>query len=131
MRILGIDPGLGVTGYGLIETAASGALKVIEAGFVKTSSSSSIGERLRKIYLGIDGLIKEYSPGVIALEGLYSHYKHPTSVIMMGHARGMICLLAGMHKIRIVDYPSTKIKKSITGNGMASKLQVQRTVQSL
>ena len=131
LRVLGIDPGLAITGYGLIEDSQSGRLKVLEAGYIKTSPSSGIGNRLAKIYTGLEGLVKEARPAVIALEGLYSHYKHPTSVIMMGHARGIVCLLAGIQKIRLVNYPATKIKKAITGNGHASKTQVQRTVQGL
>ncbi len=131
MRILGIDPGLAITGYGLIEESRSGRLKVLEAGYIKTYPSSGLGERLNKIYKGLEGLIKENRPNVIALEELYSHYRHPASVIMMGHARGVVCLLAGIQKIRLVNYPSTKVKKSITGNGQASKFQVQRTIQSL
>ena len=131
IRVLGVDPGICITGYGVIEESNSGSFKVLEAGCIRTSLRSSLGERLKKIYSGLEGLIREYKPDVLALEGLYSHYKHPTSVIMMAHARGAIALAAGLSGVRLVSYPATKIKKSITGNGMASKSQVQRAIQGL
>lgn len=127
MRVLGIDPGIEITGYGLIEERG-GRLVVLEAGSIRTSRKSDVAERLKKIYCGIDGLIRELRPDVLALEKLYSHYKHPASVIMMGHARGVICLLAGLHSLVLVHYPATKIKKAVTGNGLAGKVQVRRMV---
>ena len=67
----------------------------------------------------------------MVLEKIYSHYRHPTTAILMGHARAVVCLVSGIHKIRLVNYPPTKIKKTITGNGHASKQQVQRMVQNI
>ncbi len=131
IRVLGIDPGLGITGYGVVEESERGGFRVLEAGCIRTSKTVDIGIRLKKIHAGVLGLIREYRPDVIALEGLYSHYKHPTSVIMMAHARGAVALAAGLCGIRLMSYPATKIKKSITGNGMASKFQVQRAIQGL
>ncbi len=130
-RALGIDPGLATTGYAVVEEAKDGAFRMLESGSITTSGRSSLGERLAKLYRGLDGIIREYSPHILALEKLYSHYKHPTTVIMMGHARGIACLLSGIHGIRLIDYASTTIKKAVTGNGHASKYQVQRMMQSL
>jgi len=129
MRILGVDPGLTSTGYGVIETK-DGPIKLLEAGFIKTSPREPISERLLKIFNGLDALIREYKPSVMVLEKVYSHYKHPTTAILMGHARGVICVLCGIHNVRLVNYGSTRIKKSISGHGRASKEQVQRLVQS-
>jgi len=128
MRILGIDPGLDTTGYGIIEGSN---FKVIEAGVIKTESRTPIQTRLHKIYASLSAIINEYKPGVLVLEKIYSHYQHPTTAILMGHARGAVCLACGIHNIKLVNYPSTRIKKAITGNGQASKHQVQRMVQSL
>ena len=128
MRILGIDPGLGTTGYGLIE---GDSFKVLEAGIIKTRARTPIQERIEKIFDEISGIIEEYKPGVLVLEKIYSHYKHPTTAILMGHARAMACLVCGKFNIKLVNYPSTRIKKVITGNGHASKTQVQRMVQDL
>ena len=128
MRILGIDPGLGTTGYGIIEDKA---FKLIEAGIIKTVPNTPIQERISKIFDFISGLIEEHKPGVLVLEKIYSHYKHPTTAILMGHARAMACLVCGKFDVRLVNYPSTRIKKAITGNGHASKQQVQRMVQNI
>jgi crossover junction endodeoxyribonuclease RuvC len=128
MRILGIDPGLGTTGYGVIDGET---FKVIEAGVIRTRSKTPVQERIKKIFDEISGIIEEHQPGVLVLEKIYSHYKHPTTAILMGHARAMACLVCGTFDIKLVNYPSTRIKKVITGNGHASKLQVQRMVQDL
>ena len=128
MRILGIDPGLNTTGYGIIEDKS---FRLIEAGIIKTRVNTPIQDRINKIFEEISGLIEEYKPEVLVLEKIYSHYRHPTTAILMGHARAMACLVCGRFNVRLVNYPSTKIKKVVTGNGHASKLQVQRMVQNL
>ena len=118
MRILGIDPGLGTTGYGIIDDRN---FHVVEAGIIKTESRTSIQARLKKIFDALSDIIKEHEPGVLVLEKIYSHYNHPTTAILMGHARGAVCLACGIHKIKLINYPSTRIKKVVTGNGHASK----------
>ncbi len=128
MRILGIDPGLGTTGYGIIEERT---FKLIEAGTIKTQANTPIQSRLKKIFDSLTEIIEEHEPGVLVLEKIYSHYRHPTTAILMGHARAVVCLVSGIHRIRLVNYPPTKIKKTITGNGHASKEQVQRMVQNI
>ncbi len=128
MRILGIDPGLGTTGYGIIEERT---FKLVEAGTIKTLANTPIQSRLKKIFDSLTEIIKEHEPGVLVLEKIYSHYRHPTTAILMGHARAAACLASGVSEIRLVNYPPTKIKKTITGNGHASKEQVQRMVQNI
>lgn len=130
MRILGIDPGLCITGYGLIEVGPKG-IKLIEAGVVRTSSKEKVEARIEKIYEGIKGLVKESKPDVLVLEQLYSHYRHPTTAILMGHARGAICLLAKQAGAELVGYSATRVKKAVTGAGHASKYQMQRMIQNL
>jgi crossover junction endodeoxyribonuclease RuvC len=128
MRILGIDPGLGTTGYGIID---GDNFKVIEAGIIRTRSGSPVQERIKKIFDEISCIIEEHRPGVLVLEKIYSHYKHPATAILMAHARAMACLVCGKFNVELVNYPSTRIKKVITGNGHASKIQVQRMVRDL
>ena len=128
MRILGIDPGLGITGYGVIEDRT---FTLVEAGIIRTQTNTPIQDRVRKIFDEISGIIMEHKPNVLVLEKIYSHYKHPTTAILMGHARAMACLVCGRFNIRLVNYPSTRRKKVITGNGRASKSQVQRMVQDM
>jgi len=130
MRILGIDPGLGITGYGAIE-AESQSFKLLEAGVIRTSGKEDIGTRILKIYEGVKGLIEEFRPQALVLEKLYSHYKHPTTAILMGHTRGAICLLAKQYGIALVGYSATRVKKAVTGIGHASKYQMQRMIQDL
>jgi crossover junction endodeoxyribonuclease RuvC len=131
MKILGIDPGLNITGYGLIEVHPQSKIKVIEAGVIRTSAKISISERLKKIYNSMRAIVQEFKPEILVLEKLYSHHKHPTTSILMSHARGVICLLCGVNNIKLINYPSTRIKKAIAGNGHASKLQIQKMVTEL
>ena len=131
MIILGIDPGLAVTGYGAIEAKRGKGARLKEAGLIKTKAKDNIAERLRNIHSNLSDIIKEYKPEVIVLEKLYSHYKHPATSILMGHARGVICLAAGISEVKLVNYPSTRIKKAITGSGHATKSQMQDMVRSL
>lgn len=130
MRILGIDPGLDTTGYGIIDDGLKG-LKLIEAGFIHTSPKEPIHKRITRVYRGVTELINKYKPNTLVLEQLYSHYKHPTTAILMGHSRGVVCLTAGESQIPLISYPAKRIKKAVTGNGNASKEQVQRMVQSI
>jgi crossover junction endodeoxyribonuclease RuvC len=129
MRVLGIDPGLQVTGYGLL-SARGARVRVVEAGVVRTEQRQPLAERLRRLHDLARGVIADLAPDAIAVEELYSHYKHPVTAILMGHARGVIFLAAGEAGVPVVSYGATRIKKSLTGEGRASKEQVQRMVQS-
>ena len=129
MRILGVDPGLRVTGYGVIDVSAAGELTLVEAGMVRTKETEGIAERLRKIHDALDEVVEELKPGLLAIEKLYAHYEHPATAILMGHARGVVCLVAGRHGVKLVNLASTHVKKSVTGKGHAAKAQVQRMVQ--
>ena len=131
MKILGIDPGLIKTGYGLIDVESPDCMKMIEAGVIRTSSEEGISSRVKNIYNNIDSIIKEHRPSVLVLEKLYAHYKHPATSILMGHARGVVCLACGHNNVKLVNYPATRIKKCVTGNGRAGKHQVQSMVKSL
>jgi crossover junction endodeoxyribonuclease RuvC len=127
-RILGIDPGLNVTGYGVLETAGGG-LRLCEAGIVESKARDSLPSRLAAIYHGVAEVIGGLGPKVMALEELYSHYQRPRTAILMGHARGVICLAAAQAGIPVVHYSATQVKKILTGSGRASKGQVQRAIQ--
>jgi crossover junction endodeoxyribonuclease RuvC len=124
MRILGIDPGLGITGYGLVET--KGRLhKLVEAGIIRSSSREALAARLSKIYNGIRGIIREFRPDVLVVEELYSHYKHPKTAILMGHVRGVVYLAANESGLPLTGYSATRVKKSIIGYGNASKERIK------
>lgn len=128
MRILGIDPGLNTTGYGVIEFAARQP-RLIEAGVVRGNACGTLGERVREIHDGVADVIALFKPAVLAIEELYTHYDRPTTAILMGHARGVIVLAAAQAGIELVSYPATQIKKTITGNGHAAKWQMQEAIR--
>ena len=130
MRILGIDPGLDITGYGVIEEA-SGNPAVLEAGVIRTSHKRPLKDRLNSIYSQLTDLIKTTKPNVSVVEKLYSHYKHPMTAILMGHARGVILLCCNQNNVDVIDYPAKTAKRAITGNGNASKVQVQLVVNKV
>jgi len=130
MRILGIDPGLQVCGYACLQTDGD-AQKLIEAGVFRTSRSSSIEAKLNQVAEDMDTLLEKFGPETVAVEELYSHYTHPRTAILMGHARGVILQRCAQAAIEVRSFSATRIKKSLTGNGRASKEQVQRTIQTI
>jgi crossover junction endodeoxyribonuclease RuvC len=130
-RILGIDPGLQVTGYAVLEVGTHGP-RVCEAGVIRSAAgraATDMAQRVRVVYDGIVEVIEQFHPQVEVVEQLYAHYEHPRTAILMAHARGVLFLAAAEHGVPVVSYNATRIKKTITGNGRASKEQVQRTVQ--
>jgi crossover junction endodeoxyribonuclease RuvC len=130
-RLLGIDPGLQLTGYAVVEARASAPF-VCEAGVIRSAENRAkpdIAVRLDTIHRGLDEICQQFEPVVMAVEQLYAHYKHPRTAILMGHARGVILLAAAQRGLPVVSYSATRIKKTITGNGHASKEQIQRTIQ--
>lgn len=129
MKILGIDPALTITGYGVIE-ARNNSLNLIEAGIIATSSKEKLPKRLDKIYRAITKLITDTRPDCLVLEKLYAHYRHPTTAFILGQARGVICLACETKNIPLIEYAATRVKKAIVGKGLASKFQVQRMVAS-
>jgi crossover junction endodeoxyribonuclease RuvC len=123
MLVLGVDPGLNITGYALV--ALNGLSPVlVEAGELRSKASHTLEQRLSELYRGFDELLCEFTPDVVSVEELYAHYQHPRTAVIMGHARGVFFLAAGMHGIPVFSYGATRIKKSLTGSGHASKEQV-------
>ena len=130
MRILGIDPGLQVCGYACLEMDAENE-KLIEAGVVSTDNRQPIEEKLNRIAQDTESLLENFKPDIVAVEELYSHYAHPKTAILMGHARGVILQRCAQAAIEVRSFSATRIKKSITGNGRAPKEQVQKTIQTI
>jgi crossover junction endodeoxyribonuclease RuvC len=129
-RILGIDPGLDTTGYGVVECRDTD-VRLVEAGVIRPArrSGDSLPARLRTLYEGVREVIREFEPQALCLEEVYSHASFPRTSILMGHARGIICLVAELEDIPVIDLPAKRIKKALTGNGNATKAQVQRAIQ--
>ncbi len=130
-RILGIDPGLNITGYAAIEAGEQGP-RVLEAGVIRGAegrSKADLAARLHILYEGIVEVLEQFRPAAMAVEQLYAHYDHPRTAILMAHARGVLLLAGGERRIPIHSYAATRIKKTITGSGRAGKEQVQRVMQ--
>jgi crossover junction endodeoxyribonuclease RuvC len=127
MRVLGVDPGLAATGYGLVEYC-SGRISVIEGGVIRSSEGDPLVTRVGEIFTGMTDLLREFRPDVLSMEELYSHYKHPRTAIIMGHARGAVLVAAHQEKVPVCHYAATMVKMALTGNGRANKGQVRQTI---
>ena len=130
-RILGIDPGLQITGYAVLESRA-GTPRICEAGIVRGAEgreTTDMAQRVRHLYDGIVEVLEQFKPGVVVIEQLFAHYEHPRTAILMAHARGVMFLAAAQRDLPVVSYNATRVKKTITGSGRATKEQVQRTIQ--
>jgi len=128
-RILGIDPGLRVTGYGVIEYRPLRPI-LCEAGVIRSEDGkdASLEARILSIHKELGEILDQFTPASMAVEQLYSHYAHPRTAILMGHARGVIFLAAAQRNLPVFSYSATRVKKIVTGNGRAGKEQVQRTI---
>jgi len=127
MRILGVDPGLQITGYGLIE-AQGAAVRLIEGGVIRPDSDLTLERRLLTLHESIGNIMGEFQPDAVVVEELYAKYAHPRTAILMGHARGTILLAAGQRSIPFCGYEASLVKRALTGNGNATKTQVARMV---
>jgi crossover junction endodeoxyribonuclease RuvC len=128
-RVVGIDPGLNVTGYAVVEPSARGPL-VVEAGVIRARGERATMERrLTLIHQGIVEVLEAFSPAAMALEQLHSHIKHPRTAIIMAHARGVIVLGAAQRGIPVTGYSASRIKKTLTGSGKAPKEQMQHAIR--
>jgi crossover junction endodeoxyribonuclease RuvC len=130
MRILGLDPGLRLTGYGLIETTGR-RMSLVEAGLIRTNPRKSLSERLHELHLGMVEVLAESRPQAIALEDLFSHPRFPRTAIVMGHVCGVICLAAAQAGVPVMTIPPAAVKRAVVASGRAGKRQVQRMVRSL
>lgn len=130
MRILGIDPGLEITGYAVIEMKDS-ATSVLEAGVIRSNTKLRLENRLLQLATELRSVLDQLEPDVVSIEELYSHYAHPRTAIVMGHARGIAYLLAAQNGLPVYSYAATRIKKSLTGNGRATKQQMQQMVATV
>lgn len=127
MRILGIDPGLRTTGYGAIEWTP-GRARLIEAGIITPAVRAPLEQRLGDLHEELCAVIAAISPEVMVVEELWTAYKNPTTAVLMGHARGVICLAAHASGVRVRHLVHSQVKRVLTGSGAARKEQVKRMV---
>jgi crossover junction endodeoxyribonuclease RuvC len=129
-RVLGIDPGLNITGYGCVEFGR-GEPTIIEAGALRPDAKAPLPRRITQLHDDIAEILAEHHANALAVEKLYSHYAHPQTAVKMAHARGAILLAAERAGVAVRDIPATRVKKSLTGNGHATKRQMQMAIRSV
>ncbi len=129
-RVVGIDPGLGVTGYAVVEPTSRGPF-VREAGMLRPrgASAKSLEARLLVLHRGILEVLDAFPPTSMALEQVHSHPAHPRTAILMSHARGVIMLAAAERGVPVFSYAPARIKKTLTGSGKAPKEQMQHAIR--
>ncbi len=129
-RILGLDPGLQTTGYGLLEVTDRGP-RVLEAGVIRSAdgrATADMAPRVKALYDGLCEVLDQWKPAAMAVEQLFAHYDHPRTAILMAHARGVFFLAGAQRNIPVFSYAPTKVKKLVTGSGRAGKEQMQHAV---
>ena len=129
VRILGIDPGLVITGYGCVDlTDHAVQPALVEAGVIRLGSRRPMNDRLARLYTDLIEVIDEVQPDVLVVEKLFTHARHVRTAMLMGHARGVVLLAGSLRGLDLHELAPTEIKKAITGNGHASKQQMQHAV---
>tara|TARA_Y100000768_G_C23809396_1_gene601044 strand:- start:197 stop:676 length:480 start_codon:yes stop_codon:yes gene_type:complete len=129
MIVLGIDPGLGNTGYGIISIKNNDFL-IVDYGVIKTNTKDKLADRLKIIFNGINNLIKENNPSIFSIEEIF-YSNNVKSSLLLGHARGAAIAAASTNDVLVYEYSARKIKQSLTGNGNAHKDQVRFMVKNM
>lgn len=127
MRIIGIDPGTGILGFGVIDVI-NGKVKMVDAGVITTPAHTPLPDRLEEIYNGLTGIIADTKPTVMAIEKLF-FAQNVTTAMSVSHARGVAMLTGQQAGMQIEEYTPLQIKQTITGYGKADKKQVQEMVR--
>lgn len=129
MRVVGIDPGLRITGYAAVDLPPGAAEpRLVEAGVVRLDARASVPVRLRALHEELGQLLDELRPGRVAVEQVFAHAAHVRTAIVMGHGRGVVLLAAALRDLPVDELAPAEVKKAVTGKGQASKQQVQRAV---
>lgn len=129
MRILGIDPGTRITGYGIIEKVGNRLIH-IDNGGIFTRADMELADRLKVIYDGLCQVIREYAPAAVAVEQIFLA-KNALSALKLGHARGTALLVGVNHGLPVFEYSALQVKSAVVGYGKAEKVQVQQMVKTL
>lgn len=129
-RILGVDPGLRTTGYGVIELC-DGGLRLIEGGVLQPDPNAPLERRLLQLHEGMVEVVRATRPDCMVVEELWTAYEHPQTAVLMGHARGVLALVAGANALTVYDLAHAAVKRALAGSGSASKAQVKGMVVQL
>jgi|TARA_B100000959_G_C14801931_1_gene550112 crossover junction endodeoxyribonuclease RuvC len=131
MRVLGIDPGLRVAGYGCIEfTPGKANPTLVEGGAIKLNTKESVSFRLAQLYQDVTEIIEELQPELLAVETIFTHERQVATATILGYARGVILLAGEKASLPLAELAPAEIKKAITGNGRATKEQIQHAIAS-
>jgi crossover junction endodeoxyribonuclease RuvC len=130
LRVLGIDPALRVTGYGVVERGTRG-LALVEAGVIAPRTDAPLEVRLRELHDGIAEVVAATQPHVVVIEELYTTYKNPSTAILMAHARGVLCLAGAQAGVTVHTLGHSHVKRALVGSGSARKDQVNAMVVRL
>lgn len=131
MILIGVDPALVHTGVAVIQTDNQRSFKIVATEEIQTSTDDTLPVRLQQIYRAIKKQIEQYHPTVMVIEKIYSHHRHPQTVSILGHVRGVICLLVAEHGLMFKEYSSTRMSKAIVGRGQATPEQMKLMIQRL
>lgn len=123
LRVLGIDPSLLRTGYGVVETDGA-TLRLVEGGLIKSPPSAPLAERLSALQRGLAEVIEALHPDVMAIEELFARTAYPKTAILMAHARGALVCAASLARLPVINYTATSVKRALVGRGGATKDQV-------
>jgi crossover junction endodeoxyribonuclease RuvC len=127
MRVLGVDPGLRTTGYGVVD-AEGGTFRLVEGGVLRPKATLSLEVRLAQLHAAMLDVVRATRPDCMVVEELWSAPKHPPTAVLMGHARGVIALAAGLCEVTFEELSHVTVKRALTGNGAARKEQVKAMV---
>jgi crossover junction endodeoxyribonuclease RuvC len=127
MRVLGVDPGLRTTGYGVVD-ADGGTFRLVEGGVLRPKTTLSLEGRLTQLHAAMLEVVRATRPDCMVVEELWSAPKHPPTAVLMGHARGVIALAAGLCEVTFEELSHVTVKRALTGNGAARKEQVKAMV---
>ncbi|MDP1629001.1 MAG: crossover junction endodeoxyribonuclease RuvC [bacterium] len=129
MVIIGIDPGTGLVGYGVIQKKDN-RLQALDYGCIKTSKNETLGRRLLAIHRDIKNLIKKFKPDLLAAESLF-FFKNLKTAINVSQARGVIVFAAAEFDVPFCEYTPLEVKQAVTGYGRAEKMQIQKMVKAI
>ena len=130
MKILGVDPGTAVTGYGVVALEGGGAVSLLECGVIRTDRQLPMPQRLQDIFDGLGEVMDRHDPDAVAVEGVF-YGRNVRTTVALGQARGVILLAGATRRLAVHEYSPAEVKNAITGTGRASKEQVQFMVQRL
>lgn len=130
MIVVGVDPGAGTTGYGVVARAGGGAVSLLECGVIRTGTHDPLTRRLREIFEGITEVLGRHAADAVAVEGVF-YGRNVRSTVVLGHARAAVLLAASMRDLPVAEYSPAEIKNAIAGTGRATKEQIQYMVQQL